>query len=81
MSGAPPHNSNKQQSHDMRRRQQQQQYCRFHFQYGSCRYGDDCRFSHDDGGGALSREEVLRTIPCPFHFSPGGDGSHTPITL
>ncbi|KAL3779327.1 hypothetical protein ACHAW5_007360 [Stephanodiscus triporus] len=45
-------------------------FCRFFFQSGRCRNGESCRFSHVDASGSLSREEVLRTIPCP-HFASG----------
>ncbi|KAL7548928.1 hypothetical protein ACHAWF_012196 [Thalassiosira exigua] len=42
--------------------------CRFFFQNGCCRNGDACRFSHDADG--LTREEALKTIPCPY-FAAG----------
>lgn len=43
--------------------------CRFFFQGGYCRSGDACRFSHDAPAG-MTREEALKTIPCP-HFAAG----------
>ena len=44
-------------------------FCRFFFQNGRCRNGGACRFSHDSGG-SHTREEALKTIPCP-HFASG----------
>jgi len=41
--------------------------CRFFFQSGYCRNGDACKFSHDSNG--LSRQEALKTIPCPYYAS------------
>lgn len=38
--------------------------CRFFVSDGYCRFGNGCRYSHDLGG--KSREEALKTIPCPF---------------
>ena len=41
--------------------------CRFFFQSGYCRNGDACRYSHNANG--LSRQEALKTIPCPYYAS------------
>ena len=44
-------------------------FCRFYFQNnGQCRNGDTCRFSHHAPNN-MTREEVLKIIPCPFFAS------------
>ncbi|KAL3758988.1 hypothetical protein ACHAWU_003059 [Discostella pseudostelligera] len=42
--------------------------CRFYFQNGICRNGDTCRFSHH-APNHMTREEALKTIPCPYFAS------------
>lgn len=42
--------------------------CQFFFHSGYCRNGGACRFSHDANG--MTREEALKTIPCPY-FATG----------
>lgn len=42
--------------------------CKFYFQNGNCRNGDTCRFSHHAPNN-MTREEALKTIPCPFFAS------------
>ncbi|EED90718.1 predicted protein [Thalassiosira pseudonana CCMP1335] len=42
--------------------------CQFFVRTGSCRNDSSCRWSHNIG--SLSRDEALKTIPCP-HFAKG----------
>jgi hypothetical protein len=44
--------------------------CRFFFQNMQCRYGSKCRFSHEIPQEDMTREEILKTIPCP-HYTRG----------
>lgn len=44
--------------------------CRFYFQNHHCLFGLSCRFSHEIPQQGMTRQEILRMIPCP-HYARG----------
>lgn len=40
--------------------------CRFFFVTNSCRFGDECLYSHTLPEGIATKEEALKFIPCPY---------------